>query len=58
MYEIAVATEKLNPAHAYVPWIVVNDRHSTTSENAIIKNMVSYVCSIYTGSERIAACGK
>jgi interferon gamma-inducible protein 30 len=58
MYDFAVATEKLNPAHQYVPWIVVNDRHSTTSENAIIKNMVSYVCSVYTGPEKIAACGK
>lgn len=56
MYEIAVATESLNPKHTYVPWIVVNGQHSTSSENAIIKNMVQYVCSIYTGSEKIAAC--
>jgi len=56
MYEFAVATEKLNPAHTYVPWIVVNDRHSTSSENAVISNMVRYVCSIYTGPEKIDAC--
>lgn len=56
MYEIAVATEKLNPAHTYVPWIVVNDKHSTSAENAIISNMVRYVCSIYTGPEKIDAC--
>lgn len=31
MYEIAVATESLNPIHTYVPWIVVNDRHSEAS---------------------------
>jgi Ca2+-binding RTX toxin-like protein len=40
----------------YVPWIVVNDRHSTSSENAVISNMVRYVCSIYKGTEKIAAC--
>lgn len=49
MYDISIATDKLNPAHTYVPWIVVNDKHSTGSENAIIKNMVQYVCSIYSG---------
>lgn len=56
MYDVAVATEKLNPAHTYVPWIVVNDKHSTSSENAVMSNMVRYVCSIYTGPEKIAAC--
>lgn len=56
MYEYAVKTESLSPAHTYVPWIVVNGKHSTSSENAIISNMVRYVCSIYTGSERIDAC--
>jgi interferon gamma-inducible protein 30 len=56
MYEMALATEKLNPAHTYVPWIVVNDKHSTSSENAVISNMVRYVCSVYTGPEKIDAC--
>jgi interferon gamma-inducible protein 30 len=56
MYDISVATDRLNPAHTYVPWVVVNDKHTTTSENAILKNMVQYVCSIYTGPEKIAAC--
>jgi interferon gamma-inducible protein 30 len=56
MYEYSVATDKLNPKHTYVPWIVVNDKHSTSSENAVISNMVRYVCSIYTGSVKIDAC--
>ena len=56
MYDIAVATENLNPKHTYVPWLVVNGQHSRASESAIIKNMVQYVCSIYTGPEKIAAC--
>jgi interferon gamma-inducible protein 30 len=56
MVENAIATEKLQPAHTYVPWIVVNDAHSTSTENAVTNNMVKYVCSIYTGPEKIAAC--
>lgn len=54
--EMAVATEKLNPAHTYVPWIVVNGVHSQSIENSIQTNMVRYVCSIYKGTEKIAAC--
>ena len=54
--EMAKATEALNPAHQYVPWIVVNGKHSQSAESAIENNMVRYVCSIYTGSEKIAAC--
>lgn len=54
--EMAVATEKLVPAHTYVPWIVVNGGHSSSYENAIVNNMVKFVCSIYTGPEKIDAC--
>lgn len=48
--EMAEATENLNPKHNYVPWIVVNDIHSSSYENAIVSDMVKFVCSIYTGS--------
>ena len=53
---MAVATEKLQPPHTYVPWVVVNDAHSSSTESAVINNMVKYVCSIYTGPEKIDAC--
>lgn len=56
MYEMSQLTDKLNPSHTYVPWIVVNDKHSSSSENAVISNMVRYVCSIYAGTEKIDAC--
>lgn len=54
--EIAKATEVLQPAHQYVPWVVVNGQHSSTAESAVESNMVRYVCSIYTGPEKIDAC--
>jgi interferon gamma-inducible protein 30 len=56
LVEMAVATENLVPAHTYVPWVVVNGVHSASSENAVQANMVRYVCSIYKGTEKIAAC--
>ena len=54
--EFATKTEDLVPAHTYVPWVVVNGAHSQSSESAIESNMVRYVCSIYKGTEQIAAC--
>lgn len=55
-YEMAVATDKLNPPHTYVPWVVVNGVHSSSYETSILGNMVKFVCSIYTGPEKIDAC--
>lgn len=46
----------MNPAHQYVPWVVVNDQHTSSTENAVITNMVRYVCSVYKGSIKIDAC--
>lgn len=54
--EVAKITEALQPAHTYVPWVVVNGQHSQSSEAAVESNMVRYVCSIYRGTEKIAAC--
>lgn len=55
-YEYGVKTNSLNPAHRYVPWIVVNGEHSSGSENAVISNMVGFICKTYKGSVKIAAC--
>lgn len=54
--EFAAKTENLVPAHTYVPWVVVNGGHTESSESAVESNMVRYVCSIYRGTEKIAAC--
>lgn len=54
--ENAIATEKLSPAHQYVPWVVVNGVHDSKSENAVRSNFVKYVCDTYKGTTKIAAC--
>lgn len=54
--EFGQKTDDLVPAHTYVPWVVVNGGHSQSSESAIESNMVRYVCSLYKGPEKIAAC--
>jgi interferon gamma-inducible protein 30 len=54
--EFGDLTDNLVPKHTYVPWVVVNNQHTESSENAVISNMVRYVCSIYKGTEKIAAC--
>ena len=54
-YEMAVATDKLVPAHTYVPWVVVDGQHSSTTERAVESNMLKYVCDNFKGT-KIAAC--
>jgi interferon gamma-inducible protein 30 len=54
--KIAEKTESLSPAHTYVPWIVVNDQHTQSTESAVSSNMVRFVCSIYRGPVKIDAC--
>lgn len=53
---MAEKTEALNPPHTYVPWIVVNDQHTQSTESAVASNMVRFVCSIYRGPVKIDAC--
>lgn len=53
---MADVTERLEPPHTYVPWVVINDKHSSSSESNLLTNMVKYVCSIYKGPIKIDAC--
>jgi interferon gamma-inducible protein 30 len=55
---MAVATDNLRPAHTYVPWVVVNGNHASTTEQSIMRNMVKTVCDLYKGEVKIAACSK
>ena len=56
LVEMAEATEKLQPAHTYVPWITVNGAHTHEGESGMESNMVKACCNTYKGPKKIAAC--
>lgn len=51
----AEETDRLSPAHNYVPWIVANGKHDVTDENQILDNLVKWACDNFKG-EKIEAC--
>ena len=52
-HEIASYTEGLRPIHKWVPWIIVDGVHDSIVENAVLDDMLSYLCQDQTN---IAAC--
>jgi len=56
-HQMALKTNALNPRHAYVPWLTLNGYHTDAIQNALMDNMVAYVCSAYTGTKP-AACSR
>jgi len=50
-HEVAVITDNLSPAHQYVPWVVINGQHNVKEENAVLNDMLSYVCDNYDGDK-------
>jgi interferon gamma-inducible protein 30 len=50
------AAQMTDPAHQYVPWVLVNGKHDRSAEDQILDNLVRYACSQYTGTEPVPAC--
>ena len=40
-------TESLDPPHQYVPWIVINGKHTDSLQTQAQTNLVSLVCNEY-----------
>lgn len=51
MHNMANRTESLNPAHKYVPWIVVQGKHTEKLEQEAMSNLVALVCGLYQGAK-------
>jgi len=51
MHQIGLATESLQPAHKYVPWIVVNGVHNDTLQKQAQTDLTSLVCNLFQGSK-------
>jgi len=45
---MAEMTDKLNPPHTGVPWIVVNGIHTNDIETKALNNLTKLVCDTYT----------
>jgi len=53
MHAIANRTEGLNPAHKYVPWIVVDGVHTEEVEQKAMADLAGLVCSLYKGAKPV-----
>jgi interferon gamma-inducible protein 30 len=49
-HDMAVMTNNLNPAHTYVPWLVVNGQHTQAIQNECQDDLLECVCRRYTGT--------
>ncbi|XP_074834309.1 gamma-interferon-inducible lysosomal thiol reductase [Carettochelys insculpta] len=55
MHRNAQMTDALNPPHDYVPWILVNGKHTTELQGRAQSALFRMVCEMYTG-EKPDAC--
>ncbi len=51
MHKMAEKTESLNPPHNFVPWIVVNGKHTAEIQLAAMNDLKGLVCSMISGSK-------
>lgn len=52
-HAMGAKTESLDPAHNYVPWIVINGEHTDDLQTRAQTNLVSLVCQEYQGKKPI-----
>ena len=50
-HAMGVKTESLDPAHNYVPWVVINGEHTNELESEAMKDLKGLVCKLYTGQK-------
>lgn len=55
-HEMAIKTGLLSPAHEYVPWIVVNGKHTDEIQDAVYDSLFGYVCDNYKGPDKSEEC--
>ncbi|XP_048470092.1 gamma-interferon-inducible lysosomal thiol reductase-like isoform X2 [Rhincodon typus] len=57
MHHNSELTRALNPPHDYVPWILVNGKHTEDLEDEAVNSLFNLICNTYTGSKP-KACAK
>ncbi|KAJ7412303.1 gamma-interferon-inducible lysosomal thiol reductase [Willisornis vidua] len=56
MHQNAQLTEALDPPHQYVPWIVINGKHTDELQAQAENSLLGLICHLYQG-EKPEACG-
>ncbi|XP_051893792.1 gamma-interferon-inducible lysosomal thiol reductase-like [Pristis pectinata] len=54
MHQNAERTAALSPPHKYVPWILVNGKHSDELETQAVNSLFNLVCNTYKGKKPTA----
>ncbi|TRY61958.1 hypothetical protein TCAL_08269 [Tigriopus californicus] len=54
-HEMGLKTESLDPEHNFVPWIVVDGKHSNDIQNQAQDNLLKFVCESF-GGEKPSEC--
>ncbi|GCC20601.1 gamma-interferon-inducible lysosomal thiol reductase-like isoform X2 [Chiloscyllium punctatum] len=57
MHHNAELTRALNPPHEYVPWILVNGKHTEDLEDEAMNSLFNLICNTYSGVKP-KACAK
>jgi len=52
-HAMGAKTEFLDPPHQYVPWIVINGKHTDSLQTQAQTNLVSLVCNEYQGKKPV-----
>jgi len=52
-HAMGAKTESLDPPHQYVPWIVINGKHTDSLQTQAQTNLVSLVCNEYQGKKPV-----
>ncbi|KAL8177952.1 UNVERIFIED_CONTAM: hypothetical protein K2H54_024148 [Gekko kuhli] len=58
MHQNAQRTEALKPQHKYVPWIVINGKHTEALQSLAMDALFRLVCNLYQGELPSACQGK
>lgn len=53
MHNSAMMTDKLNPPHKYVPWVVVNGEHTESLQQEAQDNLPKLLCDTYKGTKPV-----
>nr|XP_039264896.1 gamma-interferon-inducible lysosomal thiol reductase-like [Styela clava] len=53
MHKTAMATDSLKPKQIYVPWVVINDRHTKPLQKDAQNNLPKLLCDTYRGAKPI-----